>query len=174
MVGSTYLIVRGVVGVTLGVLAMLWPGVTLTALVGIFGLYAILDGATNLFLGLSRAHGRSWAQVVQGIVGIGAGVLTFIWPIITALALVLFIGSWAIVTGVLELVAAVRLRKAIHGEWLLALSGVMSIIFGLIVLMFPAAGAVGIAWILGIYAAAAGAVLITLGLRLRTQPLAVL
>jgi uncharacterized membrane protein HdeD (DUF308 family) len=174
MAGSSYLIVRGVVGVTLGVLAMLWPGVTLTALVGIFGLYAILDGATNLFLGFSRANGRSRAQVFQGIVGIGAGVLTFIWPMITALVLVLFIGSWAIVTGILELVAAVRLRKAIHGEWLLALSGVMSIIFGLLVLMFPAAGAVGIAWILGVYAAAAGAVLITLGLRLRTQPLAAL
>jgi uncharacterized membrane protein HdeD (DUF308 family) len=152
---------------------MVWPGITVAVLVTIFGLYAIIDGVTNLMYGFSQARGRSWAQVVQGIVGIGAGVLTFFWPGVTALVLVLFIGAWAIVTGVLELVAAVRLRKAIKGEWLLALSGIMSMIFGGLVFASPAAGAVGIAWILGIYAAAAGIVLVMLGVRLRTQLVAV-
>jgi uncharacterized membrane protein HdeD (DUF308 family) len=169
---STFLIIRGLVGIALGALAILWPGITLAILVGIFGLYAVLDGIANLLLGFSRARGRSWVQIVQGLVGIGAGVLTFIWPTVTALALVLFIGAWAIVTGVLEMVAAVRLRKAIKGEWLLALSGLMSMIFGILVFAFPGAGAVGIAWLLGIYAAGAGLVLVMLALRIRTQVIA--
>jgi len=82
---------------------------------------------------------------------------------------VIFIGAWAIVTGIFELVAAIRLRKIIRGEWLLALSGIMSIIFGVLVFAFPGAGAVGIAWILGAYSAAAGLILIMLGVRLRTH-----
>ena len=169
MESSTFLIVRGAISITLGMLAVAWPGITIAALVGIFALYAILDGAANLVLGLGRAHGRSWAQVFQGVVGVAAGVLTIIWPDVTALALVLFIGVWAVLTGALELVAAVRLRKVIKGEWLLALSGVLSLIFGVFVFAFPEAGAISIAWLLGIYAVAAGLVLVTLGLRLRTS-----
>ena|SRR5436309_1932614 len=132
---------------------------------------AILDGITNLVLGFTqtRTEGRSWPLVVQGIVGIGAGVLTFIWPGVTALALVLFIGAWAMITGAFEIAAAVRLRRYIKGEWLVASSGTMSLLFGILVFVFPGAGAVGIAWVLGIYAAAAGMVLIALGLRLRSR-----
>jgi uncharacterized membrane protein HdeD (DUF308 family) len=169
MESSTFLIVRGAISITLGVLAMAWPGITIAALVGIFALYAILDGTASLVLGPGRSHGGSWAHVLQGVVGVAAGVLTIIWPDVTALALVLFIGAWAVVTGALELVAAVRLRKVIKGEWLLALSGVLSLIFGALVFAFPAAGAISIAWLLGIYAVAAGLVLVTLGLRLRTS-----
>jgi len=125
-------------------------------------------------LGLTRVpgRGRSCAQALQGVIGVGAGILTFLWPGLTALALVLFIGAWAIATGLLEIAAAIRLRRFIRGEWMLALSGVMSLLFGGLVVAFPGAGAVGIAWILGIYAAAAGIVLIALGLRLRTRVLA--
>jgi len=170
MNGSSFLLIRGIVGVAIGALAILWPGITIAVLVGIFGVYAILDGITNMMLGLSRKepHTGSWTQAVQGIFGIGAGVVALLWPGTTALVLVLFIGAWAIVTGVLEIVAAVRLRRYISGEWLLALSGFMSALFGILVFAFPGAGAVGIAWILGVYAAAAGMVLIVLGLRLRT------
>lgn len=152
---------------------MAWPGVTIAVLVAIFGVYAILDGITNLILGLNstRREGRSWPHALQGLVGIGAGVLTFVWPGITALVLVLFIGAWAVMTGVFEIAAAVRLRRYIAGEWLLALSGVMSVVFGVLVFAFPRAGAIGIAWVLGIYAAAAGIVLIALGLRLRSMAL---
>lgn len=173
MNGSSLLIVRGIVGVFIGLLAVVWPGITLAVLVGIFAMYAMLDGVTNLVLGLTRTptHGRSWAQAVQGVVGIAAGVLTFIWPVVTAFALVLFIGAWAVVTGIFEIAAAIRLRRIITGEWLLALSGVMSVLFGVLVLLFPGAGAVGIAWVLGVYAAAAGFVLITLGVRLRSHAL---
>jgi uncharacterized membrane protein HdeD (DUF308 family) len=173
MNGSSLLIVRGIVGLLIGLLAVAWPGITLAVLVGIFAVYAMLDGVTNLVLGLTRTptHGRSSAQAVQGVVGIAAGVLTFMWPIVTAFALVLFIGAWAVVTGIFEIAAAIRLRRTITGEWLLALSGVMSVLFGVLVLVFPGAGAVGIAWVLGVYAAAAGLVLITLGIRLRSLAL---
>jgi len=171
MDGSTLLIVRGIVGLVIGVIAFAWPGVTIAALVVIFGFYALIDGVTNLILGLTktRTHARSWATALQGVVGIAAGVLTFMWPGVTALALVIFIGAWAIVTGIFEIAAAIRLRKVIRGEWLLALSGILSVIFGVLVFAFPGAGAVGIAWILGAYSAAAGIILIALGIRLRSS-----
>jgi uncharacterized membrane protein HdeD (DUF308 family) len=173
MDGSSLLIIRGLVGVAIGILAVAWPGITIAVLVGVFGLYAILDGITNLVLGLmrTRGQGRSGAQVLQGVVGVAAGVLTFLWPGVTALALVLFIGAWAIMTGAFEIIAAIRLRRYISGEWLLALSGVMSLVFGVLVFAFPGAGAVSIAWLLGVYAAAAGIVLIMLGMRLRSAVL---
>lgn len=170
MDGPSLLLVRGLIGVAIGIIAIAWPGITIAVLVGIFGLYAVIDGITNLMLGLSRSqpHGRSWAQVGQGLAGILVGVLAFIWPGVTALMLVLFIGAWAIVTGILEIVAAIRLRKVIEREWLLVLSGALSVLFGLLIFAFPGAGAVGLAWLLGIYAAAAGMVLITLALRMRS------
>jgi uncharacterized membrane protein HdeD (DUF308 family) len=147
----------------------MWPGITIAVLVGLFAAYAIVDGMTNLFLGLSHPPGqsRSWPMAAQGNFGIAAGILTLIWPGITAFALVLFIGAWAVVTGVFEIAAAIRLRRVIHGEWLLALSGVFSVFFGFVLFAFPAAGAVAIAWTLGAYTAASGVVLIALGIRLR-------
>jgi uncharacterized membrane protein HdeD (DUF308 family) len=165
------LIVRGIVGVVFGVVTFAWPGITIAALVVIFGAYAVIDGVTNLFLGLSRrpGQGRSWATALQGIVGIAAGVLAFIWPGVTALVLVIFIGAWAIVTGLFEIAAAIKLRKEITGEWLLVLSGLMSVAFGVLVFAFPGPGAVGIAWVLGAYAMAGGAILIALGVRLRSR-----
>jgi uncharacterized membrane protein HdeD (DUF308 family) len=174
MDASTLLIVRGIVGVVFGLVAFAWPGVTIAALVVIFGAYAIVDGVTNLMLGFTRRAGqrRPWAHAVQGIVGIAAGVLTFLWPVVTAIVLVLFIGAWAIVTGIFEIVAAIRLRREIHGEWMLALSGLLSVAFGVLVFAFPGAGAVGIAWVLGAYAMAAGVILIALGVRLRARVLA--
>jgi len=171
MDGSSLLIVRGIIGLIIGFVAIVWPGITIAALVAIFAAYAILDGVTNLVIGFTRTatHERSWAQVAQGLIGLIAGALAVVWPIATAFALVIFIGAWAVATGVMEIVAAIRLRRYIKGEWLLALSGVMSIIFGVLVFAFPQAGAIGIAWLLAVYAVAAGVVLVTLGLRLRTS-----
>jgi uncharacterized membrane protein HdeD (DUF308 family) len=156
---DSLMLIRGIASIVIGILAVGWPGMTIALLIGIFGAYAIIDGITNLFIGFSpaRAGGRSWAYVAQGLVGIAAGVLTFLWPGVTALALVFFIAAWAVATGVIEIVAAIRLRKVIQGEWLLALSGALSVAFGVLVFAFPAAGAVGIAFVLGIYAIAAGA-----------------
>ena len=169
------LIIRGIVGIIFGLVAFAWPAITIAALIVIFGLYAVIDGITNVFLGVSRRAGlgRSWAAAIQGVIGIVAGVLTFIWPTVTALALVIFIGAWAIVTGLFEITAAIKLRKEIEGEWLLALSGLLSVVFGVLVFAFPGAGAVGIAWVLGAYAMAAGIVLVALGVKLRTRMTAV-
>jgi uncharacterized membrane protein HdeD (DUF308 family) len=170
MLESTFLIVRGTLGIVIGILAFLWPGLTIAVVVGIFALYALIDGITNLMLGLTRSprQERSWPMALQGLVGIAAGILTLIWPGITALALVLCIAAWAAVTGILEIAAAIRLRRVITGEWLLMLSGILSVVFGALVFAFPLAGAVSIAWILGAYAFASGVVLVALGVRLRS------
>ena len=166
---SSILLIRGIVGVAVGVIAFTSP-ITIVALVMVFGAYAIVDGIANLFLGFSRTgpRGQTWAHVLQGLFGIAAGVLTSFWPGLTALVLVAFIGAWAIVTGVFEIIAAIRLRQVITGEWMLIVSGAMSVLFGILVFAFPAAGAVSISWILGIYAATAGLLLIALGIRLRS------
>jgi uncharacterized membrane protein HdeD (DUF308 family) len=166
--GSSLLILRGIIGIVIGVLAFAWPGVTVAVLISIFAIYAIVDGVINLFLGLSR-QGRSWAHLLQGLVGLGAGVLTFMWPTITLIVLLSMIAAWAVITGVLEIAAAIRLRKVIRGEWLLMLSGVLSILFGIFVIAYPGAGAVSIAWVLGVYAAAAGITLVVLGIKLRSR-----
>jgi uncharacterized membrane protein HdeD (DUF308 family) len=173
MLNPSILILRGIIGIVVGVLAFAWPGVTIALLVAIFALYAFIDGITNLVLGLTRTprHSRSWFLVLEGIVGIAIGVMTFMWPGITALALVFFIAAWAVVTGVFEIAAAIRLRRVITGEWLLVLSGILSLVFGVLVFAFPGAGAVGIAWVLGAYAMATGVVLVVLGARLRTRRL---
>jgi uncharacterized membrane protein HdeD (DUF308 family) len=167
---SSILLIRGIVGIVAGCFAMLWPGITIVFLVVLFGAYAFIDGMANVVIGARRAPGRerSWTTIVQGIVGIVAGVLAFAWPGITALALLFWIAAWAIVTGVFEIVAAIRLRREIKGEWLLALSGTLSIVLGTLLFMFPALGALGLAWALGAYAAASGIILAALGIRLRT------
>jgi uncharacterized membrane protein HdeD (DUF308 family) len=171
MEGSRVLVLRGIVAIAVAIVSFLWPGITIAAMVVIFGAYAIVDGVINLRLAFTRTgtHSR-WAYVLQGIAGIAAGVLTFFWPAITGLVLIFFIGAWAVVTGVFEVSAAVALRRVIRGEWMLALSGIVSILFGFMVLLFPLAGAVGIAWMFGAYAIAAGVILISLGLRLRRVP----
>jgi uncharacterized membrane protein HdeD (DUF308 family) len=174
MLGSTFLIVRGILGILVGVVAFLWPGLTIAVLVGIFALYAVIDGVSNLIFGLTSStdRTRTWALVAQGFIGIAAGIMAVVWPGITTLALIWFIASWAVVTGILEIAAAIRLRREVTGEWLMMLSGVLSVLFGVMLFAFPLAGAVGIAWLLGSYAAAAGVVLLALGIRLRSRTLA--
>ena len=169
---SSLLMVRGLVSIAAGVLAFVWPGLTIAALVMLFGIYSLIDGVTNLFLGVkkrSAASSSSWHMVVQGIVGVVAGVLTLIWPGVTAVVLLTLIGIWAIVTGAFEIFAAMKLRQEITGEWLLALSGALSVVFGLLLILAPGLGAIGLAWCLASYAIASGIVLIALGLRLRTR-----
>jgi uncharacterized membrane protein HdeD (DUF308 family) len=174
MEGSTFLIGRGVLSLLFGIVALVWPGITLAALTVLFGVYAFLDGAVHLVLWFSpgRAHTRSWTQLALGLLGIAAGVVTVLWPGLTLLVLVMYIAAWAVLRGVFDLVAAVRLRKVITGEWLLVLSGLLSLFFGFLVFTFPAAGALTIAWLLGAYAVAAGIVLIALGIRIRRPAVA--
>lgn len=163
------LALRGVVAVLFGLAALIWPGLTLTALVLLFGAYSLVDGIFAVVSAFARA-GRErgwWAFLVEGLLGIAAGIVTLLWPGITGLVLLLFIAAWAIVTGVVEIVAAIRLRREIEGEFLLGLSGVLSVIFGLILIARPGAGAVAVAWLIGAYALLFGALLLALAFRLR-------
>jgi uncharacterized membrane protein HdeD (DUF308 family) len=161
---------RGAAAVVFGLVALIWPGVTVVVLVALFGAYALVDGIITLGTAIvggneSRSQ-RTW-QVVEGVAGVLIGIMTFAWPGITALVLLWLIAAWALVTGVLEIVAAIRLRREIEGEWLLILSGALSVLFGLALMVWPAAGALTVVFLIGIYAIVFGAALLMLGLRLR-------
>jgi uncharacterized membrane protein HdeD (DUF308 family) len=163
------LALRGVFAVLFGVMAFAWPGITLGAMVLLYGAYALVDGVFAIAAAVTgRTHGLPvWALVVEGIAGIVIGVMTFAWPGITALVLLCLVAAWAIVTGVMEIVAAIQLRKEIRGEWLLALSGVLSIILGILLVARPTVGLLWIVWMTGAYAIVFGSLLIALGFRLR-------
>jgi uncharacterized membrane protein HdeD (DUF308 family) len=163
-------VIRGLVAILLGIITLAWPGITLGALVLLFGAYAFIDGMFSIIGAwrASKAHERWGVLVLEGIAGIIAAVVTFVWPAITGLALVFIVAAWAIVTGILELLAAVRLRKYIKGEWLLILGGVASVAFGILLMLSPLLGALVLAIWLGVYALIFGAMLLGLGLRLRT------
>ena len=160
---------RGTLAVIFGVAAFAWPGITFEALVLLFGVYAFVDGVLVLSFGLMAAGDGAqwWPLVLGGILGIGLGVLTFARPGAMGEALVYVVGFWAIVTGLLEIVAAIRLRDLISGEWLMGLSGVLSIIFGVLVVAQPNSGALALVYLFGFYAILAGISQIGLGFRLR-------
>lgn len=164
------LVIRGLLGICVGIVAFVWPGITITALVLLFGAYALIDGIVSITGAVKAvaAHDRWGALLFEGIVGIGAALVTVLWPAITALSLVFVIAAWAIVTGVMEIAAAIRLRKIIPGEWLLILSGIASVVFGVLVAAVPVAGALVIALWFGAYAFVFGVMLVALGFRLRS------
>jgi uncharacterized membrane protein HdeD (DUF308 family) len=164
------LVIRGVVAILMALLTFAWPGITLTALVFLFGAYALIDGVVNITgaVRASKAHEKWGILVLEGIAGIVAAAVTILWPAITAVALVYVIAAWAVVSGTFELVAAVRLRKYIAGEWILALSGIASILFGVLIMAAPLAGALVIALWVGVYLLIFGALLVGLGFRLRS------
>lgn len=162
---------RGLFAVLFGVMAFIWPNLTLVALVFLFGGYALADGILAVVAGLTRSgkNQRWWMLLLEGLVGIAAGILTIVRPGLTAVALLYLIAGWAIVTGVMEIVAAIRLRQEIKNEWLLALGGVLSIAFGVALAVWPGAGALALIWLIGSYAIVFGVLLIILGFRLRSQ-----
>jgi len=163
------LALRGVAAIVFGVLALLWPGVTLFTLVILYGAFAFVDGVLAIgeaVVGGTNKSARWWLAVV-GVAGIAAGIITLIWPGSVALILLLFIAAWAIVTGVFQIIGAIRLRKEIDNEWLLILSGVLSVIFGIILLTQPAAGALAIIWVIAFYAILYGAILLALAFKLK-------
>ena len=163
-------VIRGLVAILLGIITLAWPGITLGALVLLFGAYALIDGIVSI-LGAwraARAHERWGVLVLEGVTGIIAAVITLAWPAITALALVFVIAAWAIVTGIFEIVAAIRLRKYIKREWLLILGGIASVVFGILLAISPLMGALVLAIWFGVYALIFGGMLVGLGLRLRT------
>jgi uncharacterized membrane protein HdeD (DUF308 family) len=163
------LALRGLVAVVFGVLALMWPGATLITLVWLFGAFALLNGILSLVLAAKTPKGypKVGSLIFGGLLGILAGLLALVMPGITALGLLILIAAWAIVTGVMELVAAVRLRKIITNEWLLILVGIASVAFGVILLLRPAAGALALIWLIGAWALVFGILLMILAFRMR-------
>jgi uncharacterized membrane protein HdeD (DUF308 family) len=161
------LITRGIIAIAFGVLALVWPTVTVLALAVVFGIYALVDGVMRIVDTVrDRDRAHRWISIIGGVLSIAAGVVSLVWPGITAVALALLIGAWALVTGVSEIVAAIRLRKQIRGEAFLAIAGLLSVIAGIVILFQPIAGALGIAVVIGIFAVIYGAFLVGLGFRL--------
>lgn len=162
------LILRGVLAILFGVLAFSRPGVTLATLIIFFGAYAFVDGIFAIILALGGWGERDdrWLLLLEGIAGIGIGIITFRAPGITAISLLLYIAAWSLVIGVLRIAAAIRLRKVIEHEWLLALSGVAAILFAAILLWNPAAGALGLLWFIASFAIVYGAIQIAVGFRM--------
>lgn len=164
-------VLRGVAAVLFGILTFLWPGMALLTLVYLFGFYAMTDGVFNI-IGAFRRTGRDqqpwWALLISGVLSIVAGVIAFFLPPVAAMALLYLIAAWAVVTGVMSVIAAIRLRKQIEGEWVLVLSGVLSLLFGVFVVAFPGAGALALILWIGAYVFVMGVMLIVLGFRLRS------
>ncbi len=163
------LALRGLLAVLFGIFALIRPGMALAFLIALFGIYALLDGILALVAGYwaAEAHLRWWPLVLSGFAGVVVGVLTYLRPDVTALVLLYYIGFWAIFTGVMGIVAAVRLRREIQNEWLLGISGAASVLFGLYVVAAPGAGALAVLWLIGIYALAIGILLLAFAFRLR-------
>jgi uncharacterized membrane protein HdeD (DUF308 family) len=165
------LLIRGIAAVIFGVLAILWPGATIVAVGMLFGAYAFVDGVFAIVAAVraAEAHARWWPLVIEGIIGLVIAAITFYDVGITIFALFFTIAAWAFLTGIVEIAAAIQLRKHIAGEAWLVLGGILSILFAALLVWRPAAGALAVIWIIGIYAIAFGITMIALSLRLRAH-----
>lgn len=162
-------VVRGLLAIAFGVLAFFAPGLGIAVLVGLFAAWALIDGVTSLVTGIGgRNRDKSWwLEVLEGVVSIIAGIIALVFPVLAAEVLVIIIAAWAIVTGIFEIIAAIRLREQIRGEFWLGLAGLASILFGVILLVFPGVGALSLVWLIGSFALVFGVFLVILGWRLR-------
>jgi uncharacterized membrane protein HdeD (DUF308 family) len=163
-------LVRGLLGIGFGIITFVDPGISLAALVLVFAAYAFADGIFAIVSAIRRRTGSEpwWHVFLEGLAGIAAGVLTLVWPALTAVVLLYLIAAWALVTGALEIAAAVRLRKVITGEWLLVLSGVVSIALGILLVLYPGPGALALLLWIGAMAFVSGIMFVVLSLRLRS------
>lgn len=159
----------GIASIVFGILAFVWPGITLQVLVILFGAFVIVDGIA-LLVSLARgdvlARSHPWTVGAMGVLGIGIGTLTFIWPNITALALLYIVAVWAIVTGILQVVFSFRVRVLVPGEFWMTLGGIFAIAFGVLLVVFPGTGLVSLVWLVGIWAIAGGITNLGLAYRL--------
>ncbi len=162
------ILLRGIAAIVFGVLAFIWPGLTLFTLIIFYGAFALVDGVLAIAAAImGGAPAPRWWLAIVGVLGIAVGLMTFIWPGITALVLLFFIAGWAIAIGIMQIVGAIRLRKEIEGEWLLIVGGVLSVLFGIGMLIRPGAGALALIWVIGAYAIVFGIILVIFSLRLR-------
>jgi uncharacterized membrane protein HdeD (DUF308 family) len=166
------LTVRGLLAILFGIFALARPGITAAGLVYLFGAYAFLDGIAAIAASVNVAQlgGRWGAMFLVGLTGILIGVLAFVRPGATAAALIYYIAAWAVLTGVFEIAAAIRLRKAVEGEWKLAVAGVLSIFAGVLIAARPGAGLVSVVWVIGAYAIIFGGLMLALAFALRGAP----
>lgn len=162
------ILLRGVLAILFGVLAFMWPGITLLTLILLYGGFAFADGVLSL---IAAVRGGSpmprWWLVVVGLMGLAVGVLTVFLPVVTGFVLLMFIAAWAVVTGVMQVYGAIKLRHEIDGEWWLIASGVLSILFGAMLVVWPGAGALAMVLVIGTFAIIYGALMIGFALRLR-------
>ena len=167
-------IARGVLAIALGVMVFALPAITVPVLIIVFGVYIFVDGIFLVVkaIGGWKSRDDRWLLLFEGLLGIGIGVITFFAPGVTAISLLFFIAAWSLTTGILEIVGAIRLRKEIQGEVWWILSGIVSVLFAVLLMIFPGAGILGLIWLLGVYAFVFGVLLIALGIRVRAHRLA--
>ncbi|MEU4225618.1 HdeD family acid-resistance protein [Nonomuraea sp. NPDC026600] len=168
-IASTWwlVLIRGILAVIFGILALIWPGKTLLVLVIFFGAYAIVSGIFSVFAAFRHgAQSRAWL-IISGIIGILAGIIAFVWPGKTVLALLFVIAFWAIISGVSEVFAGIQMRKVIENEWMLIIGGILSVIFGVLLLVQPGAGLLTLAWLVGIFAILYGIAMIVLSFEVK-------
>lgn len=164
------MLLRGIAAILFGILAFFWPGLTLLTLVLFYGAYALVDGVLAVVAAITGgAPAPRWWLAIIGLLGIAAGILTFVWPGITALVLLFFIAGWAIAIGVFQIIGAIRLRKEIDNEWLLIIGGILSVLFGIGVLLVPGAGALALVWVIAAYAIVEGIIFVALAFRLKSH-----
>src|SRR3954471_6949969 len=162
------ILLRGIAAIIFGVLAFIWPGITLVTLVLFWGAFALVDGVLALAHAIMGGNmGSRWWLALIGIAGIAAGIVTFMWPGVTALVLLIFIATWAIVLGVFQIIGAIRLRKEIDNEWTLGLGGLLSVLFGVVMLVAPGAGALGLIWAIGSFAVVFGVLMVMAAFKLK-------
>jgi uncharacterized membrane protein HdeD (DUF308 family) len=162
------LLLRGIAAIIFGLLAFAWPGLTLLTLILFYGAFALVDGVLAIAAAITGGvPGSRWWLAIVGLLGIAAGLLTFLTPGLTALVLLFFIAGWAIVTGVFEIIGAIKLRKEIDNEWLLILGGIISVLFGVGMMLAPGAGALALVWVIGAYSVVLGVIFVALAFRLK-------
>lgn len=163
-----FLALRGLAAIAFGIMAFAWPGITLLTLVLLFSAYAVVNGILTMVQAFSCRQGRSGSLVLEGVISLLAGIVAFLMPGITTLALLALIAAWAIVSGIFEIVAAIRLRKVIEHEWLLVLAGILSILLGIALIVRPAATALALVWWVASFAIVFGVLLVALAFRVRS------
>jgi uncharacterized membrane protein HdeD (DUF308 family) len=163
------IVLRGVFAVLLGLGTFIWPGITLAVLVILLGGYLVVDGIMAVLWALAKRNegSFSWEIFLVGLASLGAGIVTLLWPGVTALALLWVIAVWAIVRGIFEILAAFHLRRELRNEWLLVLNGALTVLFGLVLIFAPVAGVLAALWMIGSFAIVVGILMIALGFRLK-------
>lgn len=162
-------LLRGVAAILFGIIAYVAPAATVLALVIVFGIYAIVDGVLAVVTAfqIREVAKHWWVVLLEGLAGILVGIVALVYPIVTAGALLILVAFWAVFTGIMEIIAAIRLRAVISNEWLLVLTGIFSVILGVILVVFPGAG-LALVWTIGFYAVFFGVMMIIFGFEVRS------